>query len=398
MYGNTKESAINKQLLSLEVENQLMAHRQAKDSAINEDFENLQNVLNISMSKYGSAVKSSITLGGQHPDLLNAALVAGDDNYQSSVNSFLKNYKFIGDDMLTMINAFRNQDGNMYPVISVVSGMYDEYETMTSISEHWKNTFPDQAKEFHENAISAKFEAFPSDMQKDAKTFYNAYHRYNEFNSAGMWPNEEDMKIALRLNEAQDEITMKQLNYLANQTSESVDEMYNKGMDIFTDDMISLISSDDYQPKGDLKSQIDDIEDWDLATEAYIASQGGGNDYNIVQREIEVANQRAKVKDVKGKLKILKDNNFSHTAPYYELIDSLKGLNQELLIDEGMLEFYAEKQEQLDATNNNITTISNLLGMSEEEAKMILNERNERMKTQYRSVSDRSTYPGQYQK
>lgn len=87
MYGNTKESAINKQLLSLEVENQLMAHRQAKDSAINEDFENLQNVLNISMSKYGSAVKSSITLG-QHPDLLNAALVAGDDNYQSSVNSF----------------------------------------------------------------------------------------------------------------------------------------------------------------------------------------------------------------------------------------------------------------------------------------------------------------------
>jgi len=406
--GNTRDIAVQKNLQSLEIKQAADAIKSARKEDILNNMDRYQGLLDMSTHKLTSGLKAQLNIGGTSIGMMLTSLQAGDvDSYNEYMEQMKdnSNLSLIHEEIGTMLEAYKS--GENYPVLNTLSGIYTEFQEMMDLEATFKEGMPtDKAyNSFINNARAGKFDRIDARFEDAAREYKYKWDRFNQFNASGLMPDEDDMINALELFEASEDLSSKQLAFLAESSGAEVDKMYREGFGAMTQAQLDSTLKADWDPD-ELGEYMDVFDEMEIAHQEYLAMGGDpdpplndGGDLDLINREISLANDRAKFEDVKAKIKAMRDHGFSNTQSYYDALDSLKFLDQSVITQESMVDFYTEQETARETLNSDVIALSRLLGLPEDEIRRQIEEKKmrEQMKAGY-NPADRSTFPGQFQK
>jgi len=406
--GNTRDIAVQKNLQSLEIKQTADAIKSARKEDILNNMDRYQGLLDMSTHKLTSGLKAQLNIGGTSIGMMLTSLQAGDvDSYNEYMEQMKdnSNLSLIHEEIGTMLEAYKS--GENYPVLNTLSSIYTEFQEMMDLEATFKEGMPtDNAyNSFINNARAGKFDRIDARFEDAAREYKYKWDRFNQFNASGLMPDEDDMINALELFEASEDLSSKQLAFLAESSGAEVDKMYREGFGAMTQAQLDSTLKADWDPD-ELGEYMDVFDEMEIAHQEYLAMGGDpdpplndGGDLDLIDREISLANDRAKFEDVKAKIKAMRDHGFSNTQSYYDALDSLKFLDQSVITQESMVDFYTEQETARETLNSDVIALSRLLGLPEDEIRRQIEEKKmrEQMKAGY-NPADRSTFPGQFQK
>jgi len=345
--GNTRDIAVQKNLQSLEIKQTADAIKSARKEDILNNMDRYQGLLDMSTHKLTSGLKAQLNIGGTSIGMMLTSLQAGDvDSYNEYMEQMKdnSNLSLIHEEIGTMLEAYKS--GENYPVLNTLSSIYTEFQEMMDLEATFKEGMPtDNAyNSFINNARAGKFDRIDARFEDAAREYKYKWDRFNQFNASGLMPDEDDMINALELFEASEDLSSKQLAFLAESSGAEVDKMYREGFGAMTQAQLDSTLKADWDPD-ELGEYMDVFDEMEIAHQEYLAMGGDpdpplndGGDLDLIDREISLANDRAKFEDVKAKIKAMRDHGFSNTQSYYDALDSLKFLDQSVITQESMVD------------------------------------------------------------